>query len=299
MRSKLEQMGRTTAKLTKICNWSELTIRVRCDTLRDEVERARRTAIENIHKASKTLMTEIDTCERDCLSTWTAVKESTKNVVQDVSKRMKTFIAEQHAFLQRVQERDEDLSLRLDEANKLLNELRDRKKVLKATVFGFKLASFIPSGDVSLGELVYTTFKVPFKTNDIASNELKPIDVNAAYDFLAKLKNGCSVVKLRSSWATVKESTEQVVEQQANVQSVHAKDEELTLRLREADKRLNELSDRKKDLKLSFGIKLLSFIPSNDLSVGKLVFTTTKVPIKALGITNTELKPIGIDDDNR
>ena len=68
LRSLLAQIGDSTADLTKLLNDSELTIEEHCDSLRRQVDIAREIAIENIHKASSTLMTEIDEYERDCLS---------------------------------------------------------------------------------------------------------------------------------------------------------------------------------------------------------------------------------------
>ena len=83
---------------------SDLTIREHCDSLRQQVDIAREIAIESIHKASNKLMAEIDTYESACLSNWSAAKESAE--VKDVSKRMRAFIDEQHAFLEKVQASD-------------------------------------------------------------------------------------------------------------------------------------------------------------------------------------------------
>ena len=182
--------------------WSELTIREHCDSIRQQVDIARETALENIHKASNTLMSEIDAYELECLSSWTAVKESSAHVVEDVSKRMRALLAEQHAFLQRVQKRDDELTLHLDEANKFAHELSDRKMELKAAMFGNKLSSFVafPSIDdtlVSLGELAFSTIEIPFKTLDIANNELTPIDVRVDYDFVLPLEHGRRVVAFK------------------------------------------------------------------------------------------------------
>ena len=80
---------------------SELTIGEHWDSIRQQVDIARETALENIHKASNTLMSEIDAYERECLSSWTEAKESTEVNVKDVSKRMSAFLAEQQAYLQR------------------------------------------------------------------------------------------------------------------------------------------------------------------------------------------------------
>ena len=96
-----------------MCIESDLTIREHFDSLRQQVDIAREIALENIHKASSALMT-------------------TEVIVEDGSKRMRTFIAEQQAYLQSVQASNQKLTLRLDEANKLAQELSDRKKELKA-----------------------------------------------------------------------------------------------------------------------------------------------------------------------
>ena len=100
-------------------NRPELTISEYCDSIRHEVDTAREMALDKIHKESNALMTVIDTYERECLSSWTEAKESTKNTVEDVSKRMTAFVAEQHAYLQSVQARDNEMILRLEEARKL------------------------------------------------------------------------------------------------------------------------------------------------------------------------------------
>ena len=182
--------------------WSELTIREHCDFVRQQVDIARETALENIHKESNTLMTEIDAYEHECLSCWAEAKVSSAHVVEDSSKRMRAFLDEQHAFLQRVQERDDEMTLRLDAANKFAHELNDRKMELKAAMFGNKLASFItiPSiGDnlVSLGELAFSTIEVPFKTLDIANNEPTPIDIRHHYDFVLPLEHGRRVIAFK------------------------------------------------------------------------------------------------------
>ena len=102
LRSLLAQIGDSTSHLTKMSFESELTIQEHCDLLRQQVDIAREIAIENLHKASNALMLEIDAYGHDCLSGWTSVKESTENTVEDVSKRMRGFLAEQHAYLQSV-----------------------------------------------------------------------------------------------------------------------------------------------------------------------------------------------------
>ena len=90
---------------------SELTIREHFDSLRLQVDIARETALENIHNTSNTLMTEIEAYERECLSGWTSVRGPTDNIAKDVSKRMRAFLDEQHAFLQRVQASDTHMIL--------------------------------------------------------------------------------------------------------------------------------------------------------------------------------------------
>ena len=179
---------------------SEMTIREHCDSIRHEVDIARETALENIHKASNTLMTEIDTYERECLSHWTATKESTEVTVEDVSKRMREFVVEQHAYLQSVQARDDEMILRLEKARKLAQELSDRKKELKATMFNDKLASFTAfsddfDGDASLlGELTFPHIQLPLKHLDIASAELKRVEILTDWDFLLPLNSGYGIV---------------------------------------------------------------------------------------------------------
>ena len=90
----------SSAELVKAFNLSEWEIGEHCASLRQKIDIARETKLENIHKAYNKLMSEIDAYERDCLSCWAPVKESTKNVVEGVSKRMREFVAEQQAFLQ-------------------------------------------------------------------------------------------------------------------------------------------------------------------------------------------------------
>ena len=178
---------------------SELSIREHCDSIRQQVDIARETAIENIHKASKTLMTEIDTYERDCLSSWSAAEESTQVTVDKVSKQISAYVAEKQKCLQGVKEIDDELVLQLElhEANTRANELNDRKKQLKSAMFDNKLASFnaFPSiGESSLGELTFAHVQLPFKKLDMASAELKAIDIRADYDFLLPLDHGQRVV---------------------------------------------------------------------------------------------------------
>ena len=179
-----------------------MTIREHCDSIRHKVDLAREIALEKIHKESNALMTEIDTHERECLSSWTEAKESTEITVEDVSKRMRAFLAEQQAFLQSVHASDDEVTLRLDEANKLAQELSDRKMELKAAMFNNKLASFItfPSmsiDDTSLGELAFSTIEIPFKALDMASNELTAIDIRVDYDFVLPLEHGQRIVAFK------------------------------------------------------------------------------------------------------
>ena len=189
-----------------MCIESELTIRENCDSIRQQVDIAREIALENIHKVSNALMVEVDAYERECLSNWTAAKESTENVVEDVSKRMRAFLAEQHAFLQSAKARDDELTLRLGEANKLAQELSDRKKELKAAMFNDKIASFIalPSiGEASFGELSFTGITLPFNKLDLSTNELKAADIRIDYDFLLPLDH-CQFIVTFKHWLTPK-----------------------------------------------------------------------------------------------
>ena len=183
---------------------SELKIRAHCESLRRKVDIAREKAIENIRKASNKLITEIDTYQCECLSSWRPVKESTKNEVEELSIRMRAFIAGQQAFLQRVHSsQDDDLTLRLDEANKLAQELSERKKELKSAMFNDKLASFhaFPVfDDASFGELVFATTKLPFKTLDITNTDLTPIDIRVNSDFVFLLEHGQRIVTVKSQY---------------------------------------------------------------------------------------------------
>ena len=113
---------------------------------------------------------------------------------------MRAFVAEQHAYLQSVKASNDELILRLEEANKLAQELSDRKKQLKAAMFNDKLASFIafPSiGVESLGELAFTGIQLPFKQLDMASTDLKPIDIRAEFDFVLPLEHGQRIVTFK------------------------------------------------------------------------------------------------------
>ena len=179
-----------------------MTIREHCDSIRQEIDLAREIALESIHKASNTLMTEIDAYERDCLSSWSSVKESTVVTMEDVSKRMRAFLVEQQAFLQRVQASDDEMTLHLDEANKLAQELNERKKQLKTAMFSDKLASFItfPSiGVESLGELAFSHIQLPFKHLDMISTDLKQVDILIDYDFLLPLNSGQCIVTFKQN----------------------------------------------------------------------------------------------------
>ena len=99
-----------------------------------------------------------------------------------------------------MQESDAELILHLDEAKKLVQELSDRKKELKASMFNYKHASFtafLDMGEASLGELTFTDMQLPFKKLDFSSTELKPVDIRAKYDFLLPLENGQRIVAFK------------------------------------------------------------------------------------------------------
>ena len=202
MRLLLTQIGDSTAELNKMSIESELTIREHCDSIRQKIDIARETALENIHKASNTLITEIDAYECERLSSWTAAKESNEDVVGDVSNRTRAFLAQQQEFLRSVQKREGESTLRLEAANKLAQELNERKMELKAAMFGNKLASFIAflsMDDVYLGELAFSTIRLPFKTLDIANNDaLTQFDIRTEYDFVLPLEDGQRIVTFRS-----------------------------------------------------------------------------------------------------
>ena len=91
--------------------------------------------------------------------------------------------------------------LRLDEANKLAQELSYRKKELKADMFGDKLALFDASpsiGETSLlGELTFTHIQLPFAKLNFASSELTPVNIRSAYDFLVPLEHGERIVAFK------------------------------------------------------------------------------------------------------
>ena len=110
--------------------------------------------------------------------------------------------------------------LRQDEANKLAQELSDRKKVPKSAMFNDKLASFIafPSiGDVSLGELAFTNIQMPFKKLDMtttsSSSELKPVDIRTTFDFdfVMPLDDGQCIVTFK--WFNRKDNFERLFTQ--------------------------------------------------------------------------------------
>ena len=90
------------------------------------------------------------------------------------------------------------MQLHLDEANKLAQELTDRKTELKAAMFGNKLASFnaFPStaDATSLGELTFTNVQLPFKSLNIAGTKFKSMVIRDGYEFVLPLDQGRSVV---------------------------------------------------------------------------------------------------------
>ena len=142
LRSLLAQIGDSSADLVKVLDVSEWNINEHCDSLRQQVDIARETALENIHKASNTLMIEIDAYERECLTSWRAAKESTERVVEDVSKRMRAFLAEKHAFLQSLQASDTQLilyyllfRLRRNNSKRETKEIRYDLQDTKETLF--------------------------------------------------------------------------------------------------------------------------------------------------------------------
>ena len=108
LRSLLAQLD-SSAEQDNLLSVSEWTIREHCDSLRQQVDIARETALESIHKASHTLIIEIDAYEQECLSRWTAAKESIEDAVKNLSERMREFVAKQHAFLQSQQASDTQL----------------------------------------------------------------------------------------------------------------------------------------------------------------------------------------------
>ena len=130
------------------------------------VSKACEIAIQNIHKASNKLISEIDTYERECLSGWRATKESIDVDVEDLNKRLR-------AYLQRVQASETASAMHLDDGDKQrCQELNDRNKQLNAAMFNAK----------------------PFKKLDISSTELNAIDIRADFDFLLPLNRGQRIV---------------------------------------------------------------------------------------------------------
>ena len=127
-------------------------------------------------------------------------KESTEVTLEDVSKRARAFLTEQHAYLQCVHASETEWLLHMYEANKLANEMSTCKKELKTAMFNKKLASFIafPSmDDPPLGELAFTDIQLPFKKvdiNELDTNELKAVDIRADYDFLLPFEHGQKIV---------------------------------------------------------------------------------------------------------
>ena len=251
--------------------------------LTQKVDIAWEQAPETIHKASS--MSDID--ESECLSCWTTVKKYTQATLEDVSKWMRAFFVKQHV------KSDVEMLRRLEEVNKLAQELIDRKKELKAAMFVNVLLSFIPNGDASRGKLVFTTIKLPSKTRATTNTELESIDVSAAYDSAVPLESGRSIAKLRSC-EQLNDSTAQLTEMSIELKirehcdSLHKKSDilrEITAEyIRNAssdqelfpsfDKALKELSNLYKDLKGAiFDNNLLSFIPSRGASFSPLVFT--------------------------
>ena len=142
-------------------------------------------------------MSDINAHESGCLSCWTAVKKYTQTTLKGVIRWMRAFFTKQHACVKQLPSNAE-LILRVEQANKLVQELNDRKKELKAAIFGNQLLSFIPSGHTSLGKLVYITMQLPFKTLGINNTYLKPIDIRAAYDFVVPLEDGQLIVTFKS-----------------------------------------------------------------------------------------------------
>ena len=92
----------SSAELVKTFDVSEREISEHCESLRLQVNIARKTVLPEdcIHNESNTLMNKIEPYEHECMSAWRAIKDSTKVVVEDLSKRIRAFVAEQHAFLE-------------------------------------------------------------------------------------------------------------------------------------------------------------------------------------------------------
>ena len=95
----------------------------------------------------------------------------------------------------------------LAEAKELVQELSDRKKELKAAMFGNKLASFnaltTSMSEACLGELQFAHIQLPFDKVDFASTELKPVDIRVAYDFLLPLENGQHIVAFKRVFSSL------------------------------------------------------------------------------------------------
>ena len=97
-----------------------------------------------------------------------------------------------------LQASETELQLHLDEADKLAQELTDRKTELKAAMFGNKLASFnafpITADATSLGELTFTNVQLPFKSLNIAGTKFKSMVIRDGYEFVLPLDQGRCVV---------------------------------------------------------------------------------------------------------
>ena len=91
--------------------------------------------------------------------------------------------------------------MHLDEAKKLVQELRDRKKELKAAMFDNNLVSFNAYsyfGDASLGELTFANIQIPFKKLDFDSTQLQPFYIDTDYyDHFLPLEYGQCIVAFK------------------------------------------------------------------------------------------------------
>ena len=87
----------------------------------------------------------------------------------------------------------------MDETNQLAEQLSDRKKKLKAAMFGNNLASFIASScigeDASLGNLAFREIQLPFKLLDI--NEFKQFDNHTTFNFCLPLEHGERIITFK------------------------------------------------------------------------------------------------------
>ena len=105
-----------------------------------------------------------------------------------------------------LQASEAELTLRLDEATKLAQELSDRKKELKAAMYNNKLASFnaFPGfGDASLGELAFAHIQLPFKRLDMAATtELKLVAIDIDSDFVLALDHGQRILVFKTTFGT-------------------------------------------------------------------------------------------------